>query len=208
MRTALRTLAFLPPSWGRLSRPLSDISLIWSTQEPRPRGTGTSHRASPVPPQLAPRARPPSALPRPATPSAVLPPSLPPRDGKGEGGTTVGTVGTVTVPPRPLRFLLHLLTRLFLALLLLPLDRAVTGQPPMLRQRQRVLAPGVRPSCSPQSQLSPATLLSGCCSLPVFLSLFLHARLSFLTVCPFFCLCLSQSLEAGGETELVSDPQL
>ncbi|TKS88052.1 hypothetical protein D9C73_022176 [Collichthys lucidus] len=126
MRTALRTLAFLPPSWGRLSRPLSDISLIWSAQDPRPTGTGTSHRASPVPPQLAPRARPPSALTRPATPSAVLPPPLSPRDGKGEGGTTVGTVGTVTVPPRPRRSLLYPLTLLLLLLLLLPLDRAVT----------------------------------------------------------------------------------
>ncbi|KAM7370192.1 hypothetical protein PAMP_011463 [Pampus punctatissimus] len=115
MRTALRTLVFLPPSWGRLSRPLSDISLIWSAQEPRPMGTGTSRRVSPVPPQLPPRAllpspipaqlpprtRPPSVLQRPATPSAVLPLPLSPRDGKGEGGTTVGTVGTVTVPQRP-----------------------------------------------------------------------------------------------------------
>ncbi|KAK9528229.1 hypothetical protein VZT92_014712 [Zoarces viviparus] len=108
MRTARRTLAFLPPSWGRLSRPLSDISLIWSTQEPRPMGTAASHRDSPVSPQLAPCARPPSALTRPATLSVVLPPPLSPRDGKGEGGTTAGTVGTVTVPPRSLRFLLLL----------------------------------------------------------------------------------------------------
>lgn len=193
MRTALRTLAFLPPSWGRLSRPLSDISLIWSTQEPRPRGTGTSHRASPVPPQLAPRARPPSALPRPATPSAVLPPPLSPRDGKGEGGTTVGTVGTVTVPPRPLRFLLHLLARLSLALLLLlPLDRAVTGRPPMLRQRQRVLAPGVRPSCSLLSALScysaARLLLSSC--VPLTLS----ACPSFISDCLSALLSVSQSV--------------
>lgn len=98
MRTALRTLAFLPPSWGRLSRPLSDISLIWSAQEFRPRGTAASRRASPIPPQLPPRARPPSKLLRPATPSVVLPPPFSPGDGKGEGGTTIGTAGTVTFP--------------------------------------------------------------------------------------------------------------
>lgn len=170
MRTALRTLAFLPPSWGRLSRPLSDISLIWSAQEPRPTGTGMSHRASPVPPQLPPRTRPPSALPSPSTPSAVLPPPLSPRLRKDKGDTTVGTVGTVNVYPEASSFLSHPL--------LLPLDRAVSGRPPMLQQRQRVWAFSVRPSASPQPLYSPATLVSVRIALPLFLSFFLLVRLS------------------------------
>ncbi|KAF6729873.1 hypothetical protein FQA47_019845 [Oryzias melastigma] len=107
-----------------------DISLIWSAHDPRPTGSATSHRASPIPPQLPPRARPPSTLPRPATPSAVLSPPLPPRDGKGDGGTTTGTVGTVTVAPG----LLSACPCNSSCTSPLCLGSAVTGQPPGLRQ--------------------------------------------------------------------------
>lgn len=93
IRTALRTLAFLPPSCGILSRPLSDISLIWSTQDPLVMDTSQQTYPTVPPLQLAPGVHPPSALPWPAaTLPAVLPLLLSLRDAKGEGGTTVGTV--------------------------------------------------------------------------------------------------------------------
>lgn len=137
MRTALRTLPFLPPSWGRLSRPLRDISLIWPTQDRRLMGKAASHRAPPVPPQLAPRARPPSVPPPLATLTAALPPWLLQSLGKGDGGTTVGTV--VTVASESLRFLLHLLP---------PSLPTLPAGPPALQHHQRVWAPGVRRSAS------------------------------------------------------------
>lgn len=106
IRTALRTLAFLPPSCGILSRPLSDISLIWSTQDPMV--MDTSQQAYPtVPPlQLAPGVHPPSALPWPA---ATLPAAPTPFCSPSEMQRVKVELQLALSPWPPRCFLLHLL---------------------------------------------------------------------------------------------------